>query len=185
MVEYLEIVIVAVCLELLDGENVVVNSPEILYRWKIGNGLLLTSPFRILPIYDEMHHFHILNGIRTAFIPQRPGTVQLILSNERGDGINTFSAGIVGNNSTTLNNSIHLKTGNRGYFGLLATCPIPSFLQTACHLLIIVLICKSYSIGWSNCPVNSLFRCLFHSIPFSFLYVSLPTNNPNIIAVYV
>ena len=32
MVEYLEIVIVAVCFELLDGENVVVNSPEILYR---------------------------------------------------------------------------------------------------------------------------------------------------------
>lgn len=135
MVEYLEIVIIAVCLELLDRENIVVNSPEILDRWKIGDGLLLTSPFRILPSYDKMRDLHILNCIRTAFIPQSPGTVQLILSNERGDGINTFSAGIVGNNSTTLNNSIHLKTDNRGYFGILATFLIPSSLQTTYHFI--------------------------------------------------
>ena len=127
--EYLEIVIIAVCLELLDGENIVVNSPEILYRRKSSNGLLLTSPLSILPNYNTIYFFIILDRIRTAFIPQSPGTVQLILSNERGDEINTFSAGIVGNDSTTLNNSIHLKTDNCGYFGISATVRNPSFLH--------------------------------------------------------
>ena len=117
MVEYLEIVIVATRAKVSDRKNVIVNSPEILYSGKIGNGLLLTTPFGIFPRNNNFYRVPLLNRFRTTFIPQSPGTVQLILSNESRSEIDTVSVGIAGNNTTTLaESSLHESRNCRGYW---------------------------------------------------------------------
>ena len=116
MVEYLEIVIVATRAKVSDRKNVIVNSPEILYSGKIGNGLLLTTPFGILPKNNATCLVLLLNRFRATFIPQSPGTVQLILLNDRVDETHTVSAGIAGNNTTTLEKfPLHDCVNCRGY----------------------------------------------------------------------
>ena len=106
MVEYLEIVIVTARSQISNRENIVINSPEILYSGKIGNGLLLTSPFGVFPRYNIFYGAPLLNRFRTTFIPQSPGAVQLILSNECRSEVDTVSAGIAGNNTTTLEKKV-------------------------------------------------------------------------------
>lgn len=103
---YLEIMVVAIHVKLLHGKNVIVDSPEALHGGERSNALLLTSPLGLLPTHHKFSPNHIRNLLRTAFVPQSPGTVQLVLHNDGWTDRQTFSAGIFGNESTTLNNPL-------------------------------------------------------------------------------